>query len=596
MNQANLTNAKRQGKQQQNQESSPSRILQIASALRNVLEIEPLEQRLLLSGIGAGLNKKKVSFTDAGGDKVTVSLTGGVKGAHPTFTIVLDGAASNNADIQSITLNGNAAGSALSILVTPVKIKLPNTIANLNGQPYTFSSGFVDVASITSATGLHGISANSAILDSIVIGTSTETSAANLGSLAISIGTSQAFAAGALTQVHLGDVTDFGHIGSIVLHGTSADPINLTGTITATQGIDTVSAPFSNLLGTINVTGAATGVNGVGVAGVGIGSLTVQNLAGTVTAAGGVGGISAQNWTGLVSANSFGNLIINGVSFTGTIQSATTIGNLSAGAFTGANIQAGSSIGNISSVGNISGTTIIAGGSIGNITSTSGFIGGSGTATNNGTPADFIQGASVGNITAQGDISGNVITATTGNIGNFLSQEGRIAFNTVTAQGSIGNIGATSQHASYAFDSGGHLISESSSASAIQGDTFTAVTGAIGNITANASVVSSSASGIDNVVFSAYSGIGNVTAVASGHYGGNSGIVHSTFNVLGTKVSGSAIGNVSGSAVGGSGISNTTFHAYSGNIGYVTGRSVYGSWCPARLPSMRSPETSEWLK
>jgi len=507
-----------------------------------------LEQRLLLSGIGSGLNKKKVTFTDAAGDKVVVSLGGTVKGSHdkPTFNITLDGGASNDADIQSIVINGSDSATALSILVSPVKVKLPNTIPGMTtGRPYTFTNGYVDVALISSAGSLKGISANAAELDSIWIGSAT--SSANIGGIAIGVGKSQFFAsAAALAHVELGNVTDYGSIGSIVLTGSFNAPVKMVGTISATDGIGSINAPFSDLTGPINVTGApATGTNaGVaignldvhdilanvttmgsimsieannllgaiqttaisGIAGSGaIGSLVLAgNFTGNVSAAGAFGNANVDgNWSGTLSAGSVGSLLINGTSFTGTVQSASNIGNilvsqsgvafganidavgnignLSAGAFSGANVvaggnigsisstsvagnlpagltagiggstfQAGGNIGNVSSSASINGTTLIAGGAIGNITSTAGDIGGSmgwaqflSTIKVNVTPtislsvtgpaADFIEGGSIGNITAHGDISGDVITSTAGNIGNLTSQEGRIAFDTVTA-------------------------------------------------------------------------------------------------------------------------------------------------------------------
>src|SRR5437773_1205179 len=63
-------------------------------------EMESLENRVLLSGIGTGLNKKKVTFFDADGDKVIVSLQG-----HGSFNIDLGGA-TDNSDIANITING----------------------------------------------------------------------------------------------------------------------------------------------------------------------------------------------------------------------------------------------------------------------------------------------------------------------------------------------------------------------------------------------------------------------------------------------------------------------------------------------------------
>ena len=92
-------------------------------AIQEILQIEALETRMLLSGIGTGLNKKKVVFTDATGDTVTVSLTG--KATTAMFDITLDGGAANKADIQSIDLHGldgktlATSNELLSIVVTP---------------------------------------------------------------------------------------------------------------------------------------------------------------------------------------------------------------------------------------------------------------------------------------------------------------------------------------------------------------------------------------------------------------------------------------------------------------------------------------------
>src|SRR3990172_5041214 len=80
-----------------------SRPLRLARAVSRVLDIEPLEQRLLLSGVVPFTGKKKAAFVDADGDKVTIALKG-AKGAE--FDLTLDGGARTNADIQSIVIHG----------------------------------------------------------------------------------------------------------------------------------------------------------------------------------------------------------------------------------------------------------------------------------------------------------------------------------------------------------------------------------------------------------------------------------------------------------------------------------------------------------
>jgi hypothetical protein len=62
-------------------------------------EMEALEPRILLSGVGTGFNKKSVSFFDADGDKVSVKMQG-----QGSFTINLAGV-SNNSDVANITIN-----------------------------------------------------------------------------------------------------------------------------------------------------------------------------------------------------------------------------------------------------------------------------------------------------------------------------------------------------------------------------------------------------------------------------------------------------------------------------------------------------------
>ncbi len=86
----------------QNQGESLGSAVQVAAPRKP--DFEPLESRVLFSGVGSGFNKKSVTFIDAWGDSVLVRLIGGPAGAR--FDITLDGGAANNADIQNITING----------------------------------------------------------------------------------------------------------------------------------------------------------------------------------------------------------------------------------------------------------------------------------------------------------------------------------------------------------------------------------------------------------------------------------------------------------------------------------------------------------
>ena len=185
-----------------------------------------------------------MKFIDAGGDKVTVTLKGALEGDHQSFNITLDerGPAITPTCNRSSSTAATAP-AALAIAVTPQKIKLPEQLPGHDQrQALHLSSGSTKVAMISSSHSLKGISATAAA-HNIVIGSAT--SSANIGGIAIDLGSSKLFAASALDQVTLGNVTDYGHIGSIVLHGSSNITNNLVGTIAATAGIDFINAPYS---------------------------------------------------------------------------------------------------------------------------------------------------------------------------------------------------------------------------------------------------------------------------------------------------------------------------------------------------------------
>ena len=154
-------------------------------------EMEALESRILLSGVGTGLNKKQVSFTDADGDKVLVKIQG--RGA--SFDIDLGGL-TNKADIANIDINGNGS---LGIVVTPVgsftkpvktswiydpNFKAPSpsgaggdstdyTDVSFQGkiqtQYYNLTPGFTSIGSITAAGNIGSIGLNAAVVADINI-------------------------------------------------------------------------------------------------------------------------------------------------------------------------------------------------------------------------------------------------------------------------------------------------------------------------------------------------------------------------------------------------------------------------------------------
>ena len=117
---------------------------------------------MLLSGVGTGLHKKKVTFTDSDGDKVTVKLTGP---STAYFDIALSGAASNNADIDSILIHGGTASSALSITVTPVKFH--HSVVGVTPSIYSGGVDWVNEIDATGTTALRGIALSGAIVADI---------------------------------------------------------------------------------------------------------------------------------------------------------------------------------------------------------------------------------------------------------------------------------------------------------------------------------------------------------------------------------------------------------------------------------------------
>ena len=160
-------------------------------------EMEALESRILLSGIGTGLNKRNVTFFDADGDKVQVNIQAAPGAKNVSFNIDLGGA-TNNADAANITINGNGS---LGIVVTPVgsftRPLIPGISAKtvVTGGVPTFVSGvmptwnltpgYTNVGSITAAAGVTtvgSIGLSAAVVADINLG------AANAGNINLNTG------------------------------------------------------------------------------------------------------------------------------------------------------------------------------------------------------------------------------------------------------------------------------------------------------------------------------------------------------------------------------------------------------------------------
>src|ERR1051326_8754440 len=119
--------------------------------------IEALETRVLPSGVNPlPIPVSKASFVDADGDKVTVKMKGGDK-----FVIQLQGGATDNADIESITIVQGKLGVYDPTASLTVKVK-----------PGKFSDGVTEVGTVTMTDGpgtetLRGLAFNNALVDNI---------------------------------------------------------------------------------------------------------------------------------------------------------------------------------------------------------------------------------------------------------------------------------------------------------------------------------------------------------------------------------------------------------------------------------------------
>jgi len=610
-------------------------------AIQEILQIEALETRMLLSGVGTGLGKKKVVFFDSVGDKVTVAINeaGAIKGhLAPTFDITLDGGALDHANVQSIAIHGDAH-TALSVLVQSQRYT-GGTIVD-GGKviyPQYWTTGITEIGSISNTntgaksgsvlsygtgTDLRGVSVNGGFIDNVNI-------TGNLTGLAEDIGNVK-FISGVDTtqvgQIHFGNVAVTGNLGVLTLNGVSNQAFtnDLSGTVTVGGTLGILNAKFSNVLAPIsanaigsvsvqdvkaNIT-ATTSIGSVvatdlyaQIKGATIGSVSLVsttgtsaggdhglrgNLVGTVTAATSLGSVSvvgSLSGTVNVTNGNLGDVSLGGTSFTGNILASgsignvlvsqtghtvfqghliagTSVGNVTAGSFDNADIEAGTSIGTITSLNDISQnnginhTTIAAhnggiagvnsagtiqnstftatgaigavnvsqgginnnsftGSSIGNFASvqdiedntlvSTGAIG-SLTVTNGGIYENTLTGASIGALTStggNGSISDNLIQSTTGGIGAISAATGSITGNTIKSATTVGDLTSSLNSVS-----GNQIFSASvgnlSGFTGVNDNNINASAGAVGNLTAANGDVN------DNIV-NATGAIGNTAA------------------------------------------------------------------------------------
>ncbi len=554
-------------------------------------DFEPLESRVLFSGIGNGFNKRSVRFIDAWGDAVLVKLVGG----PGRFDITLDGGARNKADIQNITINGKANSSTvLDIYVKPKALTLSDSytggmktygdavyhaIYAVTNANRTFTPGFVQIGSIYASTDLRGITMNGAdfqdidVTGNIGLGTKVVHGVTHdlNGGIAVDIGDSQ-FRDGLLYDpvqaIGFGNINVSGGVDALTLRGRTTTPAtnNMVGTIDIGGAVTAIDARYSDVMAPINVAS--------------IGSALFNDILSNVTSTGAIGSLDADNLVASVTAGgTIGNLALNG----------SLLGTITAPAFTSVSVN-----------GNFTGLLEATTAGIGSITINSG------TAFTGTVEADA---GNIGNIVlsqAATPFSGQV-TAFDGNIGNITA--GFFSDASVVASGSIGNITSNATSASITsgivnstFRSDSLGIGNIRSVASITDSQFEAVGGAdwhrdghpgrdvrrhprwqhhhiatgdasltttIGDITVNLSIQGTTAL--------ASGAIGTITSIA-GHIGG-SATIRSLFaanNPQSNVFIGGSIGNIY--ALGD--ISGNVINATAGNVGNITshqGRIAFDS-------------------
>lgn len=314
-------------------------------------EMEALESRMLLSGVGTGLNKKSVTFFDGDGDRVNVNIVG--RGA--TFDISLGGA-TNRADIANIEINGNGS---LGVVVTPVgsftrpvrtpwifdpNFDLPAGLQNLQygngaapviGQKYQtqffdLTPGYTNIGSITAATGVTqvgNIGLNAAVVGEIDLA-GVSVGNLNLGTgnvakvdatMALNVNTGGPAWTPNLSQIDLYDVTAKS-VAGINIAGHSSGVNDFLGDIVVTDGIGRITGTNSSFEGQILVEGKAATIGNI-VLGQGWGFGSGISAAGDLT-------FNAGGFNGLLAVDGHLNLAISGGEFDGTINAGNGISGL----------------------------------------------------------------------------------------------------------------------------------------------------------------------------------------------------------------------------------------------------------------------------
>jgi hypothetical protein len=550
-------------------------------------EFEALEGRILLSGIGTGLNKKSVSFIDTDGDKVRVTALG----KNVTFDIDLGGA-TNNADIANINLKGNGS---LGVVVTPVgsfirpittrPILDPNFglvnpgpggstdytdvkfESKVQTQYYNLTPGYTNIGSIT-ATGIPQIGSIGLVAAVVPVIDLPGTVVGNINLSTGLVAKVDQFMAtnGSYLPGYGGWIAGLGDIDLWNINAKSIAGINISGIpgagndfmgdITVVDGIGRLTGTNSTFFGQISLTGP-TATLGTVVLGGGFADGAGIVSDGDLT-------FNAAGFDGVLNVGGHLNLGIRGDDFSGTITAEEGISGLRAVETDPVLISNSEVTGQIFSDtfitdiffsnADLDGGAIVAGTSIGDIN-----IG-----ANSGMFDSTIEAPEIGVISSYGGSGlgfGNSIIAD--NLGGIVIRNANLAAgNLISVSGEIGIIDIANGNLSASISAGeiGEVILRGS------GD------GTTGNLTG---VLLTTAGDIGSLNF----GFGNLTGVVKS--AANIGTVE--FN--GGSLNGvlSAAGNIGSidanwvSANAGSGIGDNAVISAGGTIGAILGTSTNGA-------------------
>lgn len=626
---------------------------------RPSLGVDPLESRRLLA-ITPGTvydATTPATWTDADGDTVTVSLTGSTSGGAG-FTVELAGLATDFADATRINLVGLTGTNGLQVVVTPNKLSSqPGTnFADLYSAGYTnvaFISNEPPAAPMASLGGIqlsaavvHSISLDGVAIGNITLDAGQAPYIDRINSQNNQQGTDSKFYQPVTGLIDLGGITA-ASIGSLVINGAISAPtgnpfdtsvtndfrsvVNVSGSIGSVIGLRSSlsGAIRADSIGSVRVASIAGEITTRGNADLAVNLPTTFKgfinsgghlhlgfplsdgalITGQINAAGGISGSDRSSTTDTLYlpggyAGSFSNtsstvgvadIEVDGEAML-VVQSASSVGDISADAFTGDFIvEAGTSIGDVTAGTGLMAGHLDAGTDIGNVRAARGIIGtilagddiGTITVVEGSVESPSIQaGGDIGRIRAYAGILGTSIVAggdlgtpniASGDLEGILVNNGDIELSYVRARdiGSISVVDGGMQTVSLV---AGRDVGEISTFGSIGGFGIQDVSVVAGRDVAAIDARAHTGYGIRLLKLEAGGDAAGITGISYGEFGALDGA-----GILDSNFVAANIGPVYGRGVGGVGIEDTrviTRTAYDpgggidktrGRIGAVTG-------------------------